>query len=72
MNEAQAQRLHDKLRLDSLPTSGPLKLLCDACDEPVTTQETDHQIEFAAGTVHFHRGCVQLWKLFRKEFVKET
>jgi len=80
MNEAQAQRLHDKLRLGVLPTSGPLKvsttfgsgLLCDACDEPITTQETDHPNRVCWRHVHFHRGCVQLWKLFCKEFVKET
>jgi len=78
MDTASA-RIMNKLLQGTLPAAEPLKLcssfgtglLCDGCDELISSSDAEHEVEMPDGrTLRFHVACAELWRVLKQAMPK--
>jgi hypothetical protein len=35
---------------------------CDACDEPITSEQRENELDVTDGTLRFHLTCFEVWQ----------
>ena len=71
------RRVRAKLQGDGLPRTDPVRTWagpgtgqrCVACDEPITTAQTEYELQFATDSegLRFHRACQAVWEIERRD-----
>ena len=70
--------IREKVRTGILPRACPSRMwaghgtgkMCDACDQPTTERDIEHEIEMPDGRIFFfHQPCLGLWHQERATYL---